>query len=355
MPQSWRSVPGRNHPHANPHDFLLHRKPKPWPHEKETLTAAVLPNGTVLRTDVASAVAESRNSTLFLVHGYAHTAAQWSLHASVLALSRAMKLMRQSDYLLYINENATARAEMLIDQLERFQSGTLRMLIHTSRDIGHLCSEFQLLALSAHVWQRYAWVIYISGPDTYLTPVATAKIESYVRTSSMAMLADNFPSSPEARRGSGVDRYALDVFMFRPSAGFLLRDRGAASAASGPRSIWTNATAVCMAHRGYHGLPETVLHWVQKTWNLERGALGKRASWGACVSRPVFHCPIGEGGVWHTHNTTLVQKWLDERPGILAAGKLMLRRVDASSPSRARPRAIHKATRGWELEQEGAG
>ena len=46
----------------------------------------------------------------------------------------------------------------------------------TGLDEGHQCSEFALLAATARVWRRYDWVVYASGPDEHLTPVAWERI-----------------------------------------------------------------------------------------------------------------------------------------------------------------------------------
>ena len=331
---------------ANPHDYLLHRKPKPWPHALEPLTAAVLPDSTLARGQKAMR-ALIRHTTaastraLFLIHGFAHSEAEYLLHAEVLRLSERMTLLRTASTLLYVNNRQSVPTEALIRLLMRYQEGTLRMLVHTARDVGHLCSEFLLLSATAHIWQRYQWVIYVSGPDTYLTPVATARIDLFVRNSTKALHADSFPSF------SRHHRYALDVFLFRPSAGFLQHQPtkggermmlestasesgGAAQAAekSVYHSVWVNATAMCMAQRAFNGLPESVLHWVRETFRLERAALGKRAPWAACLRAPVYHCPLGAGGVWHTHNASAVREWLDSRASRLANGLAMVKLLD---------------------------
>lgn len=124
--------------------------------------------------------------------------------------------------------------------------------------------------------------------DTYLTPVAAARIEHILRNSTKALHADNFPGPPRRHR------YALDVFLFRPDAGFAIHGPGEAH---DDANIWTNATAMCMAHRAYNGLPETVLHWLRERFRLERGPLGKRAPWAGCLRAPVYHCELGLGGV----------------------------------------------------------
>ena len=114
----------------------------------------MLPDGAIARGERAATSAFFANdpfggqpcSALFLVHGYAHGDPEYRLHASVLRLSRSMWLLRYSHMLLYVNEKKHVQTEALIAHLSRYQMGTLRMLIHTARDIGHLCSEFQLLA-----------------------------------------------------------------------------------------------------------------------------------------------------------------------------------------------------------------
>ena len=333
---------------ANPHDYLLHRKPKPWPHALEPLTAAFLPDDSLARGQQSAMRALIRHTshknartTLFLIHGFAHSEAEYELHAQVLRLSHRMALLRTASTLLYINNREAMSTEALIHLLRLYQERTLRMLVHTNRDIGHLCSEFQLLAVTAHVWRHFKWVVYISGPDTYLTPVATARIDFFVKNSTKALHTDSFPSF------SRHHRYALDVFLFRPSAGFL-GPMGATIDAEGGRasrdgredstllpeasmhqSVWLNATAMCMAHRAFNGLPETVLHWVRETYSLERAALGKRAPWAACLRSPVYHCPLGVGGVWHTHNASAVSEWLALRASRLAKGLEMVKVVEA--------------------------
>lgn len=331
-------------PAPNAHDYLLHRTPNEWPMEREHLTAAALPDGSVIRGEQAASKALLRYdpssqpcSALFLVHGYAHGEQEYRLHASVLRLSQSMWLLRRSQTLVYVNNKDDVSTEALIDHISQYQPGTLRMLIHTARDVGHLCAEFQLLAATAHITCRYRWVVYISGPDTYLTPVATARIEFFVRNSTKALHADLFPAPPRHHR------YALDTFLFRPAAGFMLPAKVEREVPSDDRSVWMNATAMCMAHRAFNGLPETVLHWVQETFGLGRASLGKRAPWAGCQRVPVYHCDIGLGGVWHTHNASAVREWLARRTELLARGVEMLRRIDwIEHERRAHQRAERK-------------
>lgn len=103
--------------------------------------------------------------------------------------------------------------------------------------------------------------------------------------------------------------------MMRPSAGYLLSDSSSPSHDDddNPRTLWDNATAICHAHRVYHGLPETVLQWMVKTFGLGRGVLGKRAPWKSCM--PSNNCALGEGGIWHTHNASAVRVWLAAHDG----------------------------------------
>lgn len=148
----------------NAHDWLLHRPhSREWHESSERLTAALLPDGSsVVRGEAAERSAASapaaRPNYLFLVHGYAHAASAYKLQAAVLRLSNTSSLLRQSRTLLYVND-ASQDTAMLIDLLRHYQPRTLRMLIHTRRDIGHHCSEFQLLAATARFWLRHDYVV----------------------------------------------------------------------------------------------------------------------------------------------------------------------------------------------------
>lgn len=149
-----------------------------------------------------------------------------------------------------------------------------RLLLQTSIDLGHQCAEFQLLDASRAVWARYEWVLYCSGPDEYITPLAVQRIDTLIseernhdntlsksanehdntntvnRTNSKhihasdstikkmndggeapALLVFPFPRpSPPPRfcgfRGNAslcvrMSRWSLDLFLFRPAGGFL--------------------------------------------------------------------------------------------------------------------------------------
>ena len=67
--------------------------------------------------------------------------------------------------------------------------------------------------------------------------------------------------------------------------------------------------------------PETVLAWVAATYNLSVGAIGERAAWSRCKGGgkrrgDVFSCPLGKGGVWHTHNASEVWDWLQKERAV---------------------------------------
>jgi hypothetical protein len=237
--------------------------------------------------------------------------------------------------LLYVNAPNASRVMLLDAMMQAYAlgPGATRMLIHTDRDNGHECAEFQLLDLTRRWWARYSWVVYCSGPDEFLTPSAVEHMQTLLSGASgtaatagerAVLHAFPFPrpSPPpqicgfmgNASRCYRMSRHALDVFAFRPSGGFLIGKR-----ASG--SIWANASAMCIAHRPYQGLPETVLWWLRVTWGLRVNSIGPQPPRRACKNgdasdMSVGPCeyprqPPGSAGVWHTHNLTAVHMWLD--------------------------------------------
>ena len=298
----------------NGHDFLLHRRHKAQPRELSLrLTAALFEDEGVLRDREADrALSEDhrmrndRNRVLLIVHGFDHTRDDYELQAAVLALSRRSWLLSHVDVLLVVNNLAVA-TDSLISALRRYP-GALRMLVHTSLDAGHQCSEVQLLAATTALWQRYPWVVYASGPDEHITPAAIDRIGALLQKPprGVAVFADRFPGPPGPVHGGPlvfdgrVRRYALDVIAFRTAP---LRRTGA----------WWNATAVCTAHRIYPGLPETVLSWMSVAHNLTFAPLGTPS-----LVRPLAknrEGPCGEGcdgGVWHSHDAAAVREWLRE-------------------------------------------
>lgn len=305
---------------AHGHDFLLHRAPVVWPQPVQLpLSAAILEDGSVLSSAPAnSAPASSLRRILLVVKGFDHTPGDYAMHAAVLSLSNRTRAM---DVLLICNSVAVA-TPLLLASLRRYP-GALKYLVHTSLDVGHHCSEFQLLAATAWLWSRYEWVVYCSGPDEYLTPRAMERIHHLIADhrvrqvwadsfESNSLFADRFPSGLSGDKDGGplvyrhngrsyIGRYSLDVLLFRTAA--LLSHAGAPHG-----SVWWPATAVCTAHRAYHGLPETVLKWLSVSFNLSVNAVGERARWTACKGNA---CPIGRNSVWHTHNASAVKEWLD--------------------------------------------
>ena len=302
---SWPLAMHASGARPNGHDFLLHRRHK-----------GTAPRAVQLELSSGSRAAP-RLPVLLAVHGFNHTASDYELQATVLARSAASWLLRHSDLLLVVNSLAVTSAT-LQNALQRYPVGGQRLLVHTGLDVGHLCSEFQLLAATSRIWSPYEWVLYLSGPDEHLVPLAVDRLTSLVQHDSTgaALFADSFPGALAGGKNKGplvskadsnrdyVARWALDVLLFRPAP--LMLPGGRRS------SVWWDATAVCTAQRAYHGLPETVLHWVKIEFNLSFGAIGigSPARW--ADSRQRINTWVRTGSVWHTHNASAVHEWLSE-------------------------------------------
>lgn len=146
----------------NGHDFFLHRshcgsstgcRPSDWPRPVQLPLTAALQGSSI-------EAPPSRDILLF-VHGFLHTPADYTLHAAMLRRSHGAWLLRNMDTLLVGNSLAVPTDSLLTSL--RGYPGALRMLVHTGLDAGHQCSEFQLLAATAHLWRSYRWVIYVRG------------------------------------------------------------------------------------------------------------------------------------------------------------------------------------------------
>jgi len=141
------------------------------------------------------------------------------------------------------------------------------------------------LAASARVWARFPWVVR-THPDTYVTPVAIARLEELVSemlARSTDFWGDTFPSATEPR-------LSMDYFLWRPSQ----------------MPWWENATALCTRTAM---IPEAVLAVLIRAFRLRIGIIGGRAP----LLRASKRQQIGACGLWHTHNVTAVQHWVENR------------------------------------------
>jgi len=229
-------------------------------------------------------------NVLFLVHSHRQQEAAFVAHAGVLMLSRDVELMQRAA-ILFVHNNGSTPVEALVRWLRGPYPMALRLLVHTSENAGFRCGEVHSLAGTAHVWGRFGWVIYASGPDNLMSPTAMRTIQASLVTG-RCMLLDPFVSRQDLRK------WSMDCFGFRSACVRL----------AGNRSIWDNASTWC---RTTQAIPERILEDVATAANLSIQSLGLKKT--ALMPEPcdklLQPCPNAQGW-WHAHNVSLVEQWL---------------------------------------------
>ena len=223
------------------------------------------------------------------------------------------------------------------------------MLLHmTGANLGYSCGELHGLAATAHLWQRFPWVLTLSGPDVLALPrefellsrlladeykKAGWKVrraaqeeeeeEAVLNTTSNAAIASNSSTSrPTALlfdkfRKSKNDplsyveaRYNMDLFIYFPRAWIAqppsIRAVSMQNNPDAVYSLWASAAAHCV--NSTRNRPEAILHVVQKEHNLSFRKIGN-GSRGSLVDLHKW-TQEPDASVWHTHNMPGLLRWL---------------------------------------------
>ena len=255
------------------------------------------------------------SSVLFLVHGHRQGEREYLNHARMLMRSAYQAEMRRAA-LLFVNNNVDTATETLVSWLRGPYPVGLRLLIRTPVNHGRRCGELHSIAGVAHVWRRFAWVLYVSGPDNLFSPLATRFLFARLahhdaagaqRRCAPAMLFDMFPHRPKRMKLS------MDVFAFRVAC-MWPRPLLCASAAPCPpsRSWWDYASARC---RSSSGVPERMLAACAEETSVEWRRLYLDAVVGGDEQNRSMVVPHIDKGWWHTHNSTLVEAYLNRMVG----------------------------------------
>jgi hypothetical protein len=260
---------------------------------------------------------------LIFVHGFRHTR-EYEVHAAVLVKSEAQLLVSQAHLLLYCN-NRKMSLPQLMGYLAAYTM-PVRLLIKTGINVGYHCGHLHSLAISRHVWSRYALTLFLH-PDVYLLPRFFSVLESQLTdthsphetqstTDSLSPVSPSvwnhsslnaiqrapasFFGSPTTLLSHGKRRpaqFLTDLFAFR-TAPFARRVSPQQS------NAWSNATAFCI-HA--HQKPEIALaSTVLSLQMVTRPLLGRsHGSFAYLLSTRL--------GVWHSHSAAHVAQQLLNR------------------------------------------
>lgn len=179
------------------------------------LTAAIDARGRVMLgadADAALAAFQPASEGLWMMATSRQAAPEFAAAAAMHALRHDVQPAKAKLPIaatLVVTNNASVRGEDLLRWLGSFQPPPrLRTILRSWRNMGYFCGELHALAAAAHVWRRFPWVLYTSGPDALLTPAGAATLARWIRqtepnlTTPTAYLGDTFPSPPDRRRWS---------------------------------------------------------------------------------------------------------------------------------------------------------
>ena len=110
---------------------------------------------------------------LFLTHSHRQVE-EYAVGAAMFALSAAHPLVADSSFAA-ISNNPRLSTFVLLEQLRHYPQRS-KYLIHTSSNAAYWCGEFFSLHHAMRLWSRFTWVVYMSGPDVYLTPDAVLRL-----------------------------------------------------------------------------------------------------------------------------------------------------------------------------------
>eukprot|EP00966_Prymnesium_polylepis_P170745 3947045-Prymnesium_polylepis.1 len=89
------------------------------------------------------------------------SARMYALHRPSLPLSA----------LLLISNNGSVASATALRWLALYRNPPmLRMLVGTQVNMGYCCGELSAIAASVRIWSRFPWVLYSSGPDSFILP-----------------------------------------------------------------------------------------------------------------------------------------------------------------------------------------
>jgi hypothetical protein len=183
----------------------------------------------------------------------------------------------------------------------------LRMLVLTSVNLGYYCGELQTLTAASHILEQFPWVLYSSGPDSLPTPMGLLRLGALVAEDLSGAPEGNHAATPPRTRPAlicekfpswnSLLRIRLDHFLAFPSRGQL-------------PGVWLAAASDCVA-RGSR-VPEQTLAYTLRTRNVSIQMLGS-SPLGYIYESSKYEtkAPHSAGMVWHAHNTTNVDAWID--------------------------------------------